>query len=70
MPKTTWQWVESAQYRLLRAGMHRAMSVVDLVVSATAVVRGLIVLHDDNDFAAAARHLVDLEERNVRDVPT
>jgi predicted nucleic acid-binding protein len=69
VPKTAWQWVESAQYRLLRAGAHRALSCVDLLVCACAVNRGLVILHDDNDFVAAARHLPDLAERRVHELP-
>jgi predicted nucleic acid-binding protein len=69
IPKTAWQWVESAQYRLLRAGAHRALSCVDLLVCACAVSRGLVILHDDNDFVAAARHLPDLAERLVHELP-
>ncbi|MFU8873519.1 PIN domain-containing protein [Micromonospora sp. SL4-19] len=69
VPKTAWQWVESAQYRLLRAGVHRSLSCVDLLICACAAVRGLVVLHDDNDFVAAARHLPDLAERRVQALP-
>lgn len=69
VPKTAWQWVESAQYRLLRAGAHRAMSCVDLLICACAAIRGLVVLHDDNDFVVAARHLTDLSERRIFNVP-
>ncbi|MFC9086139.1 PIN domain-containing protein [Nocardiopsis dassonvillei] len=69
VPKSAWQWVESAQYRLLRAGAHRALSSVDLLIAATAAHHGLVVLHDDNDFATAARHLTDLRERRVQDTP-
>lgn len=69
VPKTAWPWVESAQYRLLRAGAHRALSCVDLLVCACAAIRGLVVLHDDNDFVAAARHLPDLAERRVYTLP-
>ncbi|WP_150248613.1 PIN domain-containing protein [Nocardiopsis deserti] len=68
-PKSAWQWVESAQYRLLRAGAHRALSSVDLLIAATAAHHGLTVLHDDNDFATAARHLTDLRERRIQDTP-
>src|SRR5215471_12638008 len=63
VPKAAWQWVESAQYRLLRNGVHRALSCVDLLVCACAAIRGLVVLHDDNDLVTAARHLPDLAER-------
>jgi predicted nucleic acid-binding protein len=69
VPKSAWQWIESAQYRLLRKGAHRAMSVIDLLVGATAAHHGLVVLHDDNDFTTAAKHLTDLQERSIKDVP-
>jgi predicted nucleic acid-binding protein len=69
VPKSAWQWVESAQYRLLRAGAHRALSSVDLLIAATAAHHGLVVLHDDNDLATAARHLTDLRERRIQDTP-
>jgi hypothetical protein len=42
---------------------------VDLLICACAAVRGLVVLHDDNDFVAAARHLSDLAERQVHSLP-
>ncbi|WP_305782408.1 hypothetical protein [Symbioplanes lichenis] len=69
VPKSAWQWIGSAQYRLLRAGAHRALSCVDLLLCSCAAIGGLTVLHDDNDFAGAARHLPDLAERRVHDVP-
>ena len=46
-----------------------ALSAVDLLICATAAQRDLVVLHDDNDFATAARHVPDLRERTIRDVP-
>jgi predicted nucleic acid-binding protein len=70
VPKTVWRWVESAQHRLLRRGAHRAMSVADLLVAATAAHHGLVVLHDDSDFAVAARHVTDLVERRIHDTPS
>jgi predicted nucleic acid-binding protein len=69
VPKNAWQWADSAQYRLLRRGAHRALSAVDLIICATAAVRGLVILHDDNDFATAARHLTDLREHRVHKIP-
>lgn len=69
VPKQAWTWIESAQYRLVRAGVHRAFSTVDLLICATAATRGLVVLHDDNDFRTAAKFVTDLAERRVRDVP-
>jgi predicted nucleic acid-binding protein len=69
VPKAAWRWVESAQYRLLRAGAHRALSCVDLLICAYAAVHGLVILHDDKDFAVAAAHLPDLAERAVQTLP-
>lgn len=67
--KGAWSWIESAQYRLLRHGAHRALSTVDLLICATAAHHNLVVLHDDGAFATAARHLPDLRERSVHEIP-
>lgn len=69
VPKGAWRWMESAQYRLLRHGAHRALSAVDLLICATAAHHGLVVLHDDRDFATAARYLPDLQERAIHNTP-
>lgn len=69
VPKTAWTWLESAQYRLIRAGGHRAASVTDLLVCAVAAHHGAVVLHDDLDYRLIARLLPDLAERSIRDLP-
>jgi predicted nucleic acid-binding protein len=69
VPKNAWQWVESAQYRLVRAGALRALSCVDLLICAVAAQQGLVILHDDNDFVTAAQHLTELRERRVQQIP-
>ena len=69
VPKGAWRWIESAQYRLLRHGAHRALSAVDLLICATAAHHDLAVLHDDRDFAAVAQHVPDLRERSVYHTP-
>lgn len=69
VPKSAWRWIESAQYRLVRHGTHRALSAVDLLICATAAHHGLVVLHDDKDFVTAARCVPDLRERNIHDAP-
>jgi predicted nucleic acid-binding protein len=69
VPKGTWRWIESAQYRLLRQGAHRALSAMDLMICATAAHHDLVVLHDDKDFATAARYLPDVRERTIQDAP-
>lgn len=65
VPKSAWRWIESSQHRLAGAGCVRALSVVDLLVCATAAAHGLIVLHDDADYELAARHLVGVDARRV-----
>lgn len=69
VPKNAWRWTAAAQYRLLRHGAHRALSVVDLLICATAAHHDLVVLHDDADFVTAARHVPDLRERSINDTP-
>jgi predicted nucleic acid-binding protein len=69
IPKGAWRWIESAQYRLLRQGAHRALSAVDLMICATAAQHALVVLHDDKDFATAARYLPDVRERTIHEAP-
>ena len=69
LPKGAWRWVESAQYRLLRQGAHRALPAVDLLICATAAQHDPVVLHDDKDFATAARFIPDVRERSIRDAP-
>lgn len=69
VPKTAWVWIDSAQFRLAAHGHHQALSVVDWLVCSAASHHGLVLLHDDRDFAAAARLLPDLRERNVHQIP-
>ncbi|MEU4270489.1 PIN domain-containing protein [Streptomyces sp. NPDC026092] len=69
VPKHAWRWIETAQYRLAQRGRHQSLSVVDWLICATAASHGLIVLHDDKDFGAAASLLSDLAEHNVHQVP-
>jgi predicted nucleic acid-binding protein len=65
VPKTVWRWIDSAQQRLAGVGVARTLSVVDLLICGTAAVRGLVVLHDDADYAVAQRYLPDVTARRV-----
>lgn len=67
VPKSVWRWVDSAQHKLAGVGAVRALSVVDLLVCATAAARGLVVLHDDADYELAASHLLDVSARRIVD---
>ncbi|WP_236240915.1 PIN domain-containing protein [Streptomyces sp. CC228A] len=66
VPKDAWRWAGSAQYKLTQRGQHRAAGVVDLLLCATAVHHGLVVLHRDDDFATVSRVLKDVEQEDVR----
>ncbi len=65
VPKSVWQWIDSAQHRLASTGAARALSVVDLLVCGTAAAKGLVVLHDDLDYELAARHLPEVTARRI-----
>jgi predicted nucleic acid-binding protein len=65
VPKSVWRWIDSAQHRLATAGAVRALSIVDLLICATAASKGLVVLHDDADYELAERHLPDVRGRRV-----
>jgi predicted nucleic acid-binding protein len=43
--------------------------VTDLLIAATAAHHGLVLLHGDDDFVTAARHLKDVDERRVDPPP-
>jgi predicted nucleic acid-binding protein len=68
VPKRADHWVEVTQYRMSRAGEHRSASAIDLIIAATAAHHGLIVLHDDSDFATVARHAPELVQHNIHNV--
>lgn len=65
VPKSVWQWIDSAQHRLAGVGSVCALSVVDLLICATAATNGLLVLHDDADFELAQRNFSDVRVRRV-----
>jgi len=67
--KGAWRWIEAAQYRLLRHGVHRSLSTVDLLICYTAAHHGLVVLHDDKDFTTAAKFLPETRERGIKEIP-
>jgi predicted nucleic acid-binding protein len=69
VPKTAASWIGEMQWRAAGQGAHRALSAVDLQICATAAHHGLVILHDDADFVAAARCAVELRQHNVHDGP-
>lgn len=53
-PDDLWSLASEIQEALTEKGQHRAASIPDLVVAATARATGLAVLHYDNDFDTIA----------------
>lgn len=68
VPKNAGRWIGAVQHRMAQTGEHRSASAVDLVIAATAAHHGLVVLHDDADYSAIARHASDFSEQNVHDI--
>lgn len=50
MPDDIWDRAIEVQIRALRNGNHRALSMADLLIAATAERHGAIVLHYDRDY--------------------
>ncbi|MFD4142984.1 PIN domain nuclease [Streptomyces sp. NPDC058572] len=67
VPRGAWSWVDTAQYKLTQKSQHRSAGPLDLLLCATAVHHGLVVLHRDSDFATVARVVSDVEQRDIRD---
>lgn len=53
----------AVQRMLTEMGQHRAPSIPDLLIAATAELAGLIVLHLDKDFELIAKHTGQTSER-------
>jgi predicted nucleic acid-binding protein len=56
MPEQIFERAQELQQRLTELGQHRSAGAIDLMIALTAEREGLIVLHDDRDYAAVARH--------------
>ncbi|MFE2110321.1 PIN domain-containing protein [Kitasatospora sp. NPDC059463] len=67
LPKGGEDWALNAQYKLTQRGQHRSAGAVDLLLCSVAVQHGYPVLHVDSDFAAVARVITELRERDVRE---
>ncbi|MFD7904268.1 PIN domain-containing protein [Kitasatospora sp. NPDC059722] len=65
-PKSIWEWIDTAQYKLTQKGQHRAAGLADLLLAGTAVHHDMTVLHLDDDFATVARVITDLREQDIR----
>ena len=69
VPDNIWDLVAVLQRELVPHAAHQGVSVVDLVVAATAIRLKLEVLHEDGDFETLARHVPQLKQRRVSTGP-
>ena len=65
VPDNIWDLVAIIRRALVPYGVHKALSLADLVIAATAIRQRLIVLHEDKDFETAARYLPQLRQQRI-----
>ena len=69
VPDDIWDLVAAVRRDLVVHGAHKALSIADLVIAATAIRLKLVVLHEDHDFETVARVIPELRERRVSQRP-
>lgn len=69
LPDDGWDIVRSMGSELAKHSAHQALSVADYLIAATAVKRGLTILHEDRDFETASRFVPMLQQRRISDLP-
>jgi predicted nucleic acid-binding protein len=65
IPDGVWNLVAAIRRELAPHGVHRGLSVADLVIAATAIQLKLIVLHEDGDFETVSRFVPELQEHRI-----
>ena len=69
IPDDAWDIVTSMRRELAKHSAHQALSIADYLIAATAMKRGLTVLHEDRDFEMAARFIPMLDQQRISDPP-
>ncbi len=69
VPDDIWEIVASMRRELAKHSVHQALSVADYLIAATAVKRGLTVLHEDQDFETASRFVPMLQQQRISEPP-
>lgn len=69
IPDDVWDIIASMRRELAKHSAHQGLSVADYLIAATAVKRGLTVLHEDGDFETAARFVPMLAEHRISEPP-
>ena len=65
IPDGVWDLVAVIRRELAPHGVHRGLSVADLVIAATAIRLKLVVLHEDGDFETVSRFVPELQEHRI-----
>ncbi len=65
IPADIWDLAAAIRRELVPHGAHKALSVADLVIAATALRLKLIVLHEDRDFETVSRFVPELQQHRV-----
>ncbi len=69
VPDDAWDVAASMRRELARHSAHQALSVADYLIAATAVKRGLTILHEDKDFETAARLIPMIHQHRISELP-
>jgi len=65
VPDNAWETARAVRRTLAAQSAHQGLSVTDHLVVATALQRGLTILHDDADFRTVARAVPELREECI-----
>ncbi len=69
VPDDAWEIVASMRRELAKHSAHQTLSVADYLVAATAVKRGLTILHEDADFVTTSRLVPTVQQHRVTEPP-
>lgn len=69
LPEDGWAIIRSMGSELAKHSVHQTFSVADYLIAATAVKRGLTVLHEDRDFETASRYVPMLLQQRISEPP-
>lgn len=69
VPDDAWEIVASMRRELAKHSAHQALSVADYLIAATAVKRGLTILHEDGDFVTTSRLVPMIQQHRVSEPP-
>lgn len=69
LPADGWDIIWSIGSELAKHSAHQALSVADYLIAATAVKRGLTVLHEDRDFETASRYVPMVRQQRISEPP-